>query len=464
MFGLRRVFAVSPQSFQQLSGLPGRGPFRFSRVLLADDKEKYVRAKPHLNIGTIGHVDHGKTTLTAAITANQANKGLAKARKYDDIDGTPEERNRKITINQTHVEYETDKRHYAHIDCPGHADYVKNMITGAAQMDGAILVVGATDGVMPQTREHILLARQVGIPNLCVFINKADMVADDPEMLELVEMEVRELLAANNFDDEKIPFIKGSALKALEGDAEWGARIDELMEAVDSAIPDPPDRNEEPFLMAVEHVYNVSKGQVVTGRVERGIVKTGQALEITGEKGLHPVKVEGVEMFHKIVDQGQSGDNLGIKIGGLTKKTPVARGAVVFAAGSMKPTRRFKAQCYFLTSEEGGRHTPFSSDYEPVFYMRTGSLAGHMWLPEEGELDWDNVHRTGEARKLLVKKNDDGERVVVMPGDNRELYVQLRRPTIIDKGLKFAMREGGRTIGAGVVTEVHDDPSPWPES
>lgn len=432
------------------------------------DKAKFVRGqKKHLNIGTIGHVDHGKTTLTAAITHVQASKGFcSNVKKYDDIDGTPEEKARKITINQTHVEYESDKRHYAHIDCPGHADYVKNMITGAAQMDGAILVVGATDGVMPQTKEHILLAKQVGIPSLVVFINKADLVENDPDMLELVEMEVRELLEKHGFPEDT-PFVTGAALPALNGDAKWQATISKLMDVVDEHIPDPADRNTEPFLMAIEHVYSINRGTVVTGRVERGVIKVGQPAELIGTNGVFPTKVEGVEMFHKLVDEGQSGDNLGIKISALGKKQLLGRGGVIIKAGSVKPSRRFKAQTYFLTAEEGGRHTPFSSDYEPVFYVRTGSSAGHLWLAEEGELNWDHVSTTGEARNKLLQASKGGEgtveRVAMMPGDSRELYVLLKKPTALEKGLKFAMREGGRTIGAGVVTEVFDDPQPFPE-
>ncbi len=392
-------------------------------------KEKFDRSKPHVNIGTIGHVDHGKTTLTAAITTVLAKKGFAQARGYDQIDNAPEEKERGITINTTHVEYQTDNRHYAHVDCPGHADYVKNMITGAAQMDGAILVVSAADGPMPQTREHILLARQVGVPAIVVFMNKCDMV-DDPELLDLVEMEVRELLSSYKFPGDSIPVIKGSALKALEGDqSELGEpAILKLMEACDSYIPQPERQKDKPFLMPVEDVFSISgRGTVVTGRVERGIVKVGDEIEIVGLRPTQKTTVTGVEMFRKLLDQGEAGDNIGALLRG-TKKEEVERGQVLAAPGSVTPHKKFKGSAYILTKEEGGRHTPFFKGYRPQFYFRTTDVTGVVTLPPNVEM--------------------------VMPGDNVQIEVELITPIAMEKELRFAIREGGRTVGAGVVAEI----------
>jgi elongation factor Tu len=391
-------------------------------------KEKFERTKPHVNVGTIGHVDHGKTTLTAAITTIQAAKGKAKAQKYDEIDKAPEERERGITINTAHVEYETDARHYAHVDCPGHADYVKNMITGAAQMDGAILVVSAADGPMPQTREHILLARQVGVPYLVVFMNKCDMV-DDEELLELVEMEIRELLSEYEFPGDEIPVIRGSALKALEGDPAWVAKIDELMNAIDSYIPTPERDVDKPFLMPVEDVFTITgRGTVATGRVERGTVKVGDEVEIVGlaEENKKTV-VTGVEMFRKLLDQAVAGDNIGALLRGVDRKE-IERGQVLVKPGSIKPHTKFKAEVYVLTKEEGGRHTPFFNGYRPQFYFRTTDVTGVVQLPEGTEM--------------------------VMPGDNVTMEVELISPIALEEGTRFAIREGGRTVGAGVVASI----------
>jgi elongation factor Tu len=391
-------------------------------------KETFVREKPHVNIGTIGHVDHGKTTLTAAITTILSSKGLAEAKKYDEIDGAPEERERGITINTAHVEYQTNNRHYAHVDCPGHADYVKNMITGAAQMDGAILVVAATDGPMPQTREHILLARQVGVPTIVVFMNKVDLV-EDPELLELVEMEIRELLSKNGFDGDNAPIIQGSATGALAGDAQWVAKIDELMEAVDSYVPTPVRAVDKEFLMSVEDVFTITgRGTVATGRIERGIVKVGEAVEIVGltEKPMTST-CTGVEMFKKLLDEGQAGDNAGILLRGIEKKD-IRRGMVICKPGSITPHTEFKGEVYVLSKDEGGRHTPFFNKYRPQFYFRTTDVTGEVTLPAGVEM--------------------------VMPGDNVGLSVKLIQPIAMDKGLKFAIREGGRTVGAGQVTEI----------
>jgi elongation factor Tu len=392
-------------------------------------KEKFDRSKPHCNIGTIGHVDHGKTTLTAAITTVLAKKGLAQARGYDQIDNAPEEKERGITINTTHVEYQTDKRHYAHVDCPGHADYVKNMITGAAQMDGAILVVSAADGPMPQTREHILLARQVGVPAIVVFMNKCDMV-DDKELLDLVEMEVRELLSSYKFPGDDIPVVKGSALKALEGDASdiGEAAIMKLMEAVDSYVPQPAREKDKPFLMPVEDVFSISgRGTVVTGRVERGVIKVGEEVEIIGLRPTTKTVVTGVEMFRKLLDQGEAGDNIGALLRG-TKKEEVERGQVLAHVGSITPHKKFKGSAYILTKEEGGRHTPFFKGYRPQFYFRTTDVTGVVTLPPNVEM--------------------------VMPGDNIQIEVELITPIAMEKELRFAIREGGRTVGAGVVAEI----------
>jgi elongation factor Tu len=392
-------------------------------------KEKFERNKPHVNIGTIGHVDHGKTTLTAAITTVLAKKGFAQARAYDQIDNAPEERERGITINTTHVEYQTDKRHYAHVDCPGHADYVKNMITGAAQMDGAILVCSAADGPMPQTREHILLARQVGVPAIVVFLNKCDMV-DDAELLDLVEMEVRELLSSYKFPGDSIPVIKGSALKALEGDqGEYGEpSIVRLMDAVDSYVPQPAREKDRPFLMPVEDVFSISgRGTVVTGRVERGVIKVGEEVEIIGLRATTKTTVTGVEMFRKLLDQGEAGDNIGALLRG-TKKEEVERGQVLAHPGSVTPHKKFKGQAYILTKEEGGRHTPFFNGYRPQFYFRTTDVTGVVTLPASVEM--------------------------VMPGDNISIEVELITPIAMEKELRFAIREGGRTVGAGVVAEI----------
>ncbi|MEO6136578.1 MAG: elongation factor Tu [Ginsengibacter sp.] len=391
-------------------------------------KENFKRDKPHVNIGTIGHVDHGKTTLTAAITDILSKKGLAEKRNYDDIDGAPEEKERGITINTAHVEYATLARHYAHVDCPGHADYVKNMITGAAQMDGAILVVAATDGPMPQTREHILLARQVGVPSMVVFMNKVDLV-DDPELLELVEMEIRELLTKNGFDGDNTPIIQGSATGALAGEEKWVAKIDELMDAVDSFIPLPPRPVDQPFLMSVEDVFSITgRGTVATGRIERGRIKVGEGIEIVGlmEKALTST-VTGVEMFKKLLDEGEAGDNAGLLLRGI-EKTQIRRGMVLCKPGSITPHTDFKGEVYVLSKEEGGRHTPFFKNYRPQFYFRTTDVTGEVTLPEGTEM--------------------------VMPGDNTSLTVKLIQPIAMEKGLKFAIREGGRTVGAGQVTEI----------
>ena len=394
-------------------------------------KEKFNRSKPHCNIGTIGHVDHGKTTLTAAITKVLASKGGAQFVDYANIDKAPEERARGITINTSHVEYETDKRHYAHVDCPGHADYVKNMITGAAQMDGAILVVSAADGPMPQTREHILLARQVGVPALVVYMNKCDQV-DDPELLELVEMEVRELLSSYNFPGDEIPVIKGSALVALEdGDKEMGENsILKLMEAVDNYIPQPDRPKDKPFLMPVEDVFSISgRGTVVTGRVERGVIKVGDEIEIVGLKPTSKTTCTGIEMFRKLLDQGEAGDNIGVLLRG-TKREEVERGQVLAAPKTITPHTKFESECYILTKEEGGRHTPFFSNYRPQFYFRTTDVTGTIELPEGVEM--------------------------VMPGDNVKIKVSLIVPIAMDEGLRFAIREGGHTVGAGVVAKIFE--------
>ena len=393
-------------------------------------KEKFDRSKPHVNVGTIGHVDHGKTTLTAAITKVLAAKGTATFVAFDQIDKAPEERERGITIATAHVEYSTEKRHYAHVDCPGHADYVKNMITGAAQMDGAILVVSAADGPMPQTREHILLARQVGVPYIVVALNKVDMV-DDPELLDLVELEVRELLSSYEFPGDEIPIIRLSALKALEsGDpaSEWGKKIVELMDAVDSYIPMPERAIDKPFLMPVEDIFSISgRGTVVTGRIERGIVKVGEEIEIIGLRPTVKKVVTGVEMFRKLLDQGQAGDNVGLLLRGVERKD-VERGQVCAKPGSITPHTKFKAEVYILTKEEGGRHTPFFNGYRPQFYFRTTDVTGTAELPSGAEM--------------------------VMPGDNTSLTIQLIAPIAMEKGLRFAIREGGRTVGAGTVTDI----------
>src|SRR5438093_3515284 len=393
-------------------------------------KQKFERKKPHLNIGTIGHVDHGKTTLTAAITKVLEKKGFAKFMAYDQIDKAPEERERGLTINIAHVEYETDKRHYAHVDCPGHADYVKNMITGAAQMDGAILVVSAADGPMPQTREHILLARQVGVPAIVVFLNKADMV-DDKELLELVELEVRELLTKYKFPGDDTPIVVGSALKVLEGDtSELGeGAILKLMDAIDSFVQEPVREVDKPFIMPVEDVFTISgRGTVVTGRVERGIVKVGEEIEIVGFKATQKTVATGVEMFRKLLDEGQAGDNIGVLLRG-TKREDVERGQVLAKPGSITPHTNFNAEAYVLTKEEGGRHTPFFNGYRPQFYFRTTDVTGVVKLPEGTEM--------------------------VMPGDNINVEIELITPVAMDNGLKFAIREGGRTVGAGVVTKIN---------
>jgi elongation factor Tu len=391
-------------------------------------KAKFDRSKPHVNIGTIGHVDHGKTTLTAAITSVLAKQGKAEARAYDQIDGAPEERERGITISTAHVEYETDARHYAHVDCPGHADYVKNMITGAAQMDGGILVVSAADGPMPQTREHILLSRQVGVPYLVVFMNKCDMV-DDEELLELVEMEVRDLLSEYDFPGDDIPVIKGSALKALEGDAEWEAKINELMDAVDSYIPTPTRDTDKPFMMPVEDVFSITgRGTVATGRVERGQVKVGDVVEIVGfTEEPKSTTVTGVEMFRKLLDFAEAGDNIGALLRGVARDE-VERGQVLAKPKSITPHTTFKAQVYVLTKEEGGRHTPFFSNYRPQFYFRTSDITGICNLPEGTEM--------------------------VMPGDHIEMSVELIAPVAIEEGTKFSIREGGRTVGSGSITSI----------
>jgi elongation factor Tu len=392
-------------------------------------KETFKREKPHVNVGTIGHVDHGKTTLTAAITSILSKKGMGNvAKKYDEIDGAPEEKERGITINTAHVEYQTANRHYAHVDCPGHADYVKNMITGAAQMDGAILVVAATDGPMPQTREHILLARQVGVPRIVVFMNKVDLV-DDPELLELVEMEIRELLTSYGFDGDNTPIIQGSATGALAEDPKWVGKIDELMEAVDTYIPLPPRPIDMPFLMSVEDVFSITgRGTVATGRIERGIIKVGEGVEIVGlmDAALSST-VTGVEMFKKLLDEGQAGDNAGLLLRGIEKKD-IRRGMVICKPGSITPHTEFKGEVYVLSKEEGGRHTPFFNKYRPQFYFRTTDVTGECALPAGTEM--------------------------VMPGDNIGLTVKLIQPIAMEKGLKFAIREGGRTVGAGQVTEI----------
>jgi elongation factor Tu len=391
-------------------------------------KETFKRDKPHVNVGTIGHIDHGKTTLTAAITTILASKGMATAKKYDEIDAAPEEKERGITINTAHVEYQTVNRHYAHVDCPGHADYVKNMITGAAQMDGAILVVAATDGPMPQTKEHILLARQVGVPKIVVFMNKVDLV-DDPELLDLVEMEIRDLLTFYGFDGANTPIIKGSATGALAGEEKWVKGVEELMDAVDSYIPLPPRPVDQPFLMSVEDVFSITgRGTVATGRIERGRVKTGEGVEIVGliEKPLSST-VTGVEMFRKILDEGEAGDNAGLLLRGIEKKD-IRRGMVICKPGSITPHTEFKCEVYVLSKEEGGRHTPFFNKYRPQFYFRTTDVTGEVELASGTEM--------------------------VMPGDNTSLTVKLIQPIAMEKGLKFAIREGGRTVGAGQVTEI----------
>jgi elongation factor Tu len=392
-------------------------------------KEKFKRDKPHVNIGTIGHIDHGKTTLTAAITKTLAGKGLAEFTAFDQIDKAPEEKARGITISTAHVEYQSEKRHYAHVDCPGHADYIKNMITGAAQMDGAVLVVSAADGPMPQTREHILLARQVGVPFIVVYMNKVDQV-DDPELLDLVELEVRELLSKYDFPGDKIPIIRGSALKALEGDTgEVGEEsIMKLVAAIDDYIPTPERSIDKPFLMPIEDVFSISgRGTVVTGRIERGVVKTGEEVEIVGVKDTQKTVVTGVEMFRKILDRGEAGDNVGVLLRG-TKRDEVERGQVVAKPGSITPHKKFKAEVYILKKEEGGRHTPFFKGYRPQFYFRTTDVTGVVTLPEGVEM--------------------------VMPGDNITFEVELITPIAMEKELRFAVREGGRTVGAGVVTDV----------
>jgi elongation factor Tu len=391
-------------------------------------KENFNRTKPHLNIGTIGHVDHGKTTLTAGITKVLAEKGGAEVRDFDTIDNAPEEKERGITINTSHVEYETENRHYAHVDCPGHADYVKNMVTGAAQMDGAILVCAATDGPMPQTREHILLARQVGVPSIVVFLNKADMV-DDEELLELVEMEVRELLSFYDYDGDNTPIVTGSALGALNGEGEWVTKVDELMSAVDSWIPEPVRDNEKPFLMPIEDVFTITgRGTVATGRIETGVANTGDAVDIIG-MGAEKLAstVTGVEMFRKILDRGEAGDNVGILLRGI-EKTDIKRGMVICKPGSVQPHGKFEAEVYILKKEEGGRHTPFHNKYRPQFYIRTTDVTGEIFLPSGTEM--------------------------VMPGDNLTITVELISPVAMSEGLRFAIREGGRTVGAGQITKI----------
>ncbi len=391
-------------------------------------KENFDRSKPHLNIGTIGHVDHGKTTLTAAITKVLADKGFSEARSFDSIDAAPEEKERGITINTAHVEYQTANRHYAHVDCPGHADYVKNMVTGAAQMDGAILVVASTDGPMPQTREHILLARQVGVPQLVVFMNKVDMVEDE-ELLELVEMEIRELLSFYEFDGDNIPVIQGSALGALNGDEKWVKTVMDLMDAVDSWIPVPPRLTDQPFLMPIEDVFSITgRGTVATGRIERGVINSGEPVEIIG-MGAEKLTstVTGIEMFRKILDRGEAGDNAGILLRGIDKES-IRRGMVICKPGSVKPHSDFKGEVYILSKEEGGRHTPFFNKYKPQFYFRTTDVTGEVFLPEGTEM--------------------------IMPGDNVTITVKLLSTIAMEKGLRFAIREGGRTIGAGQVTEI----------
>ncbi|HOO69146.1 MAG TPA: elongation factor Tu [Bacteroidales bacterium] len=391
-------------------------------------KETYKRDKPHVNIGTIGHVDHGKTTLTAAITQVLAKKGLSEIRSFDSIDNAPEEKERGITINTAHVEYQTAARHYAHVDCPGHADYVKNMVTGAAQMDGAVLVVAATDGPMPQTNEHVLLARQVNVPQIVVFLNKCDMV-DDPEMLDLVELEVRDLLSKYNFDGDNAPVIRGSALGALNGEAEWEDKVMELMDAVDSYIPIPVRDNEKPFIMPVEDIFSITgRGTVATGRIETGLIKTGEQIEIVGlgEKPKTSV-VTGVEMFRKILDRGEAGDNVGLLLRGIDKKE-VKRGQVICRPGTITPHKHFSAQIYVLKKDEGGRHTPFHNKYRPQFFLRTLDVTGEIKLPEGVDM--------------------------VMPGDNVSIDVELIYPVALNEGLRFAIREGGRTVGAGQITKI----------
>ena len=390
-------------------------------------KEKFDRSKPHVNIGTIGHVDHGKTTLTAAITRYLAKSGFAKEMKYDQIDGAPEEKARGITINTAHVEYQTKTRHYAHVDCPGHADYIKNMITGAAQMDGAILVVAATDGPMPQTREHILLAHQVGVPSMVVFLNKCDMV-DDEELIDLVEMEVRELMTANGFDGDNCPVIRGSALKGGEGDPLWEPKLQELMDAVDSYIPTPARETDKPFLMSVEDVFTITgRGTVATGRVERGMLKLGEEVEIIGLRDTRKSVVTGIEMFRKLLDSANAGDNIGALLRGVNREE-VERGQVLAKPGSVKPHTNFHAQVYVLSKEEGGRHTPFVSNYRPQFYFRTTDVTGVIKLPEGVEM--------------------------VMPGDNILMTVELISPIAVEQGTTFSIREGGRTVGAGNVVDI----------
>ena len=402
-------------------------------------KEKYVKSKPHVNIGTIGHVDHGKTTLSAAISAVLSTKGLAEMKDYDNIDNAPEEKERGITIATSHIEYETEKRHYAHVDCPGHADYVKNMITGAAQMDGAILVVSAADGPMPQTREHILLSRQVGVPYIVVFMNKQDMV-DDPELLELVEMEIRELLSSYEFPGDDTPIIAGSALKALEEAkagslGEWSEKIMKLMDAVDEYIPTPVRETDKTFLMPIEDVFSIAgRGTVVTGRIERGIVKVGDEIEIVGIRPTQKTTVTGVEMFRKELDQGEAGDNVGVLLRG-TKKEEVERGMVLCKPGSITPHKKFEGEIYVLSKEEGGRHTPFFNGYRPQFYVRTTDITGSIALPEGVEM--------------------------VMPGDNIKITVELINPIALEEGTRFAIREGGRTVGAGVVTKSIERALKW---
>ena len=393
-------------------------------------KETFNRNKPHLNIGTIGHVDHGKTTLTAAITKVLAEKGLAEMKDFSAIDSAPEEKERGITINTAHVEYETENRHYAHVDCPGHADYVKNMVTGAAQMDGAILVVAATDGPMPQTREHILLCRQVNVPRIVVFMNKVDMV-DDAELLELVELEVRDLLSSYEYDGDNSPVIQGSALGALNGEPKWVATVEELMAAVDSWIEQPVRDQDKPFLMPIEDVFSITgRGTVATGRIESGVINTGDPVDIVGmgEEKLTST-VTGVEMFRKILDRGEAGDNVGLLLRGI-EKTDIRRGMVIAKAGSVTPHKKFKAEVYVLSKEEGGRHTPFHNKYRPQFYVRTTDVTGEIFLPEGVEM--------------------------VMPGDNLTITVELLQPIALNVGLRFAIREGGRTVGAGQVTEILD--------
>ena len=390
-------------------------------------KQKFDRAKPHVNVGTIGHVDHGKTTLTAAIATRLSQKFGGTAKKYDEIDAAPEEKERGITISTSHIEYETENRHYAHVDCPGHADYIKNMITGAAQMDGAILVVAATDGPMPQTREHILLSRQVGVPYIIVFINKCDMVEDE-ELLELVEMEVRELLNEYGFPGDDTPIVRGSALKALEGDEKYVAAIDELMAAVDSYIPEPERDTDKPFMMPVEDVFTITgRGTVATGRIERGVIKLNEEVEIVGIRPTKKTVVTGIEMFKKLLDFGQAGDNVGLLLRGVNRDE-ILRGQVLAKPGSVKPLSKFKAQVYILSKEEGGRHTPFFANYRPQFYFRTTDITGTIKLPESVEM--------------------------VMPGDNIEMEIELIHPIALEKGTKFSIREGGRTVGAGTVIEL----------